>query len=79
MRPKWHRAQAWVSSRGDQDGTIKETRGLGAGTKNDTQRKSKIAKMAPNSHGVRSLGCRREDQDGDSKKMLDFQDETKVA
>ena len=33
MRPKWHRVQAWVTSREDQDGTIEETRGLGAGTK----------------------------------------------
>ena len=56
MRPKWHRVQAWVTSREDQDGTIEETRGHGAGTKNDIQRKSKIGKMAPNLHGVRSLG-----------------------
>ena len=62
MRPKWHRVQAWVTSREDQDGTIEETRGLGAGAKNDTQRESKIAKMAPNLHGVRSLGAPREDQ-----------------
>ncbi len=62
MRPKWHRVQAWVTSREDQDGTIEETRGLGAVTKNDTQRKSKIAKIAPNLHGVRSLGTPREDQ-----------------
>ena len=62
MRPKWHRVQAWVTSREDQDGTIEETRGLGVGTNIDTQRKSKIAKMAPNLHGVRSLGTPREDQ-----------------
>ena len=62
MRPKWHRVQAWVTSREDQDGTIEETRGHGAGTKHDIQRQSKIAKMAPNLHGVRSLGTPREDQ-----------------
>ena len=48
--------------REDQDGTTEETRGLGAGTRIDTQRKSKIAKMAPNLHGVRSLGAPREDK-----------------
>ena len=51
-----------MTSREDQDGTIEETRGLGAGAKNDTQRESKIAKMAPNLHGVRSLGTSTEDQ-----------------
>ena len=63
MRPKWHRVQAWMTSREDHDRTIEATRGLGAGSNIDTQRKSKIAKMAPNLHGVRSLGNPTEAQE----------------
>ena len=79
MRPKWHRAQAWVTSREDQDGIIEETRGLGAGTKIDTQRKSTIAKMAPNLHGVRSLGTPEKTNKMSSKIKDDGNGETTMA
>ena len=68
-----------LTSREAQIGTIEETRGLGAGTKIDTQRKSNIAKMAPNLHRVRSLGPPRKDQDGHSKIKQDGHGETTMA
>jgi len=79
MRPKWHRVQAWVTSREDQDGTIEETRGLGSGTSIDTQRKSKIAKRTPNLHGVRSLRTPREDKEGEAKIKQDGHGESTMA